>query len=85
MPTEYEPNKLGGNHICTNTVNNILSVPLDECVDSYTWSIIPSGDQIAYIESPFSSRVSVHILTPGKYTVLLVTKNALGQRNEVLN
>ncbi|AXT61110.1 hypothetical protein D1816_12375 [Aquimarina sp. AD10] len=85
VPSEYRPNNLGSNYICTTTINNTLFVPLDECVDSYTWSITPSGHQIAYIEPTSSSRANVIIAKPGRYTVLLVTRNSNGQRNEIFD
>ncbi|TSE04008.1 MULTISPECIES: hypothetical protein [Aquimarina] len=80
VPPGYVQGNLGGNSICTNTIDNTLSVPLDSC-SSYSWSITPSGTHLATI-LPSRNEAVVIIKQPGEYVVRLVTSNNAGQRTE---
>ncbi|WP_281990567.1 hypothetical protein [Aquimarina aggregata] len=80
VPSEYIQGNLGQNYICTNTINNTLSVPFDECSE-YSWSISPSGNNTGFI-FPSAHTATVSVKKPGRYTVLLTTTNGNGQRFE---
>ncbi|TXN36976.1 hypothetical protein FVB32_01430 [Flagellimonas hymeniacidonis] len=83
-PPGYQEGNLGSNSLCVNTIANRLSIPFDPCVSSYSWTINPSGINVADIfPEDNGNAATVIIKNAGNYTVTLVTSNANGTRIEV--
>ncbi|MDX8552216.1 hypothetical protein MK851_01070 [Tenacibaculum sp. 1B UA] len=79
VPNNYEKDRLGSNYICTTTIANELSVPIERCA-SYNWSIEPAGNLGKIFPSHNSAIVAV--TQPGRYIVTLTTTNVVGSRVE---
>lgn len=83
-PPGYQEGNLGSNSLCINTIANRLSIPFDPCVTSYSWTISPSGINVADIfPEDNGNAATVIVKQAGNYTVTLVTSNANGTRIEV--